>query len=242
MEWQDRGILLGVRKHGESAAILSVLTAARGLHAGVLPGGASRARAPELQPGNELSLEWRARLDEHIGTFRTEPARVRAGLMASRGGLLGLNAVCALLLRALPERVPQPEIWASTSALLDRMEGAEGWAADYLRWEMGLLDQMGYGLDLHSCALSGATEGLVWVSPRSGRAVSAAAAGDWATRLLPLPGFLLEGGAADGTAAADAARLTGHFLARAFAAGPGAPEMPEARARLVMALAGGRAG
>lgn len=236
MDWQDSGILLGVRRHGESAAILSLLTAEHGLHAGVLPGGASRARAPELQPGGELSVEWRARLEEHLGTFRAEPLRLRPGLMASRTALLGLNAVCALVLRALPERVPQPEIWAATRALLDRMEGGGGWAGDYLSWELGLLEQMGYGLDLRSCALSGATKGLAFVSPRSGRAVAMDAAGEWAPRLLRLPAFLLGAGAPSGTDSADAARLTGHFLARALANAPGAPELPEARERLVRAL------
>lgn len=235
MEWRDQGALLVVRRHGESAAIIEVFTAEHGRHAGVVRGGASRRMAPVLQPGTQLDLTWRARLDDHLGTFVAEPTRARSGLIAGRRSLAGLNAVCALLSHALPEREPHPALYPATIALLDAMEG-ENWSLQYLNWEVLLLDELGFGLDLASCAVTGATEDLAFVSPRTGRAVSRAAAGDWASRLLPLPPCLC-GSNADKSGIADGLRLTGHFLHRELANPSGARLLPEARARLVALLA-----
>lgn len=234
MEWRDQGALLAVRRHGESAAIIEVFTAEHGRHAGVVRGGASRRMSPVLQPGTQLDLMWRARLDDHLGAFVAEPLRTRAGLMAQRRSLAGLNAVCALLSHALPEREPHPALYPATVALLDSMEG-EGWDLAYLQWEVLLLEELGFGLDLSSCAVSGATNDLAFVSPRTGRAVSRTAAGEWASRLLPLPPCLL-GSPADRNGIADGLRLTGHFLNRELASHRGSRALPEARARLVALL------
>lgn len=235
MDWRDEGVLLSVRPHGETAAIIEVFTAAHGRHAGVVRGGVSRRLAPVLQPGTQLAVDWRARLADHIGSFTVEPVRSRAGAMGDAGRLAALSSVCALLHLALPEREPHPALWADTVAFLDDVEAAPDWAETYLRWELRLLQELGFGLDLAACAVTGVTEGLDFVSPKTGRAVSRAAAGDWADRLLPLPGVLAGAPAAPGDLALGLA-VTGHFLARELAPQLRGQALPEARARLVARL------
>ena len=232
MEWRDEGALLSVRPHGESAAIIEVLTAAHGRHLGVVRGGGSRRMAGVLQPGAQLAVQWHARLDDQLGSFRAEPLHARAALMGNRGALSALNAICALLHLALPERDPHPALYAQTVALLDLLEAGGSWAVPYLLFELRLLDEMGYGLDLTSCALTGVTQDLAYISPRTGRAVARGAAGDWAPRLLPLPRVLT---LHDGPAAevAQGLAVTGHFLSRALTRPDTASPLPEARGRLL---------
>jgi DNA repair protein RecO (recombination protein O) len=186
---------------------------------------------PLLQPGAQLDLTWRARLDEHLGTFAIEPLASRTGLMADRAALAALNAICALLVHSLPEREAHPALYPATLALLDAL-AVPGWGLDYLQWELLLLEELGFGLDLSRCAVTGATGGLAYVSPRTGRAVTAAGAGDLADRLLRLPPCLT-GGPADPEGLAQGLALTGHFLTRELAA---QRPLPEARARLVAVL------
>lgn len=233
MEWRGEGTVIARRPHGETAVIIEVLTEAHGRHAGLVPGGASRRRAAMLQPGARLDLRWRARRDDQLGHFSAEPVRLRAGLLADPLGLAGLNAVCALLILALPERDPHPALVHETEALLDAMEAGGDWAETYLRWEMRLLDEMGFGLDLTRCAVTGAAGGLAYVSPRSGRAVSRQGAGEWADRLLPLPAIL--GGAGDnrGRGLAEGLAITGHFLNARIAGELAGRPLPAARDRLV---------
>ena len=236
MEWRDEGVLLSVRPHGETSAIIEVLTAAHGRHEGVVRGGSSRRTAPILQPGAQLDLTWRARLDEHIGTFAVEPLKSRSSALSDRLALAGLNAVCALLHLALPERLEHAEIYRRTVALLDGLGTASDWAQGYLLWELFLLEDLGYGLDLSSCAVSGSREDLAYVSPRTGRAVARSAAGEWADRLLPLPPCLLGQGTASRQEIVAGLRTTGHFLQRMV--GDHAHRLlPAARARLVALLA-----
>ena len=199
-------------------------------------GGASRKMAASLQPGTGLMLDWRARLDDHIGSFTVEPVRSRAHLLADRLALAGLLAVCAVLHEALPEREPHPELWRRTLALMDVL-GQEGWTTGYVRWELGLLEEIGFGLDLSACAVTGATAGLAYVSPKSGRAVTAAGAGDWADRLLPLPEGLGGGGVLSPQAVLEGVRLTGFFLDRELRPVLHDRPLPEARSRLVDLLA-----
>lgn len=237
MDWRDTGILLATRRHGETSLILDVFTAEHGRHAGVVRGGASRKVAPSLQPGAQLDLTWRARLEDHIGTYRAEPRRSRAAAaMSSRLALAGLNAVTGLLAFCLPERQAQPALYARTARLLDLLGQDEIWPLAYLRWEQALLDEMGFGLDLSACAVTGATEGLSYVSPRTGRAVSKRGAGDWAERLLPLPPCLLGEGAAPDAEVAEALGTTGYFLERHLAPELGEKPLPDARARFVAAF------
>ncbi|OWJ69701.1 DNA repair protein RecO [Haematobacter massiliensis] len=235
MDWQDEGILLAIRPHGESAAIIQVLTAGHGLHAGVVHGGGSRRMAPVLQPGAQLALHWRARLDQHLGSFAVEPLRERAGaLFGDRAALAALASVAALLVYSLPEREPHPALYAATETLLDRLS-TPGWQADYLRWEVTLLAEMGFGLDLGRCAVTGEAEGLAYVSPRTGRAVTRAAAGEWADRLLPRPDVLVAG-PADAAGLTAGLLTTGHFMERWLAEELVGRPLPEARRRLVVLL------
>ncbi|WP_090112342.1 DNA repair protein RecO [Limimaricola pyoseonensis] len=238
MEWREEGALLRVRRHGEGSAIVEVFTRGHGLHAGVIRGGGSRRIAPLLQPGAQLDLTWRARLAEHMGNFTFEPVRSRAAqVMDDRLALAGLNAVAALLVSVLPERDPHAPLYDRTMALLDLLGEDELWPLAYLHWELALLEEMGFALDLSACAVTGATEGLDLVSPKSGRAVSRAGAGEWADRLLPLPPVLRgEGEAGPGDIAA-ALATTGWFIEHRLLPGSGERPLPPARARLVEAIA-----
>jgi DNA repair protein RecO (recombination protein O) len=237
MDWREEGTLLAVRTHGESAAIIEVFTETHGRHAGVVRGGAGRRMSPVLQPGAQLALAWRARLEDHIGAFTVEPVRARApAVMGDRTTLLALSSVCALLAFALPERQAHPRLYHETLAVLDALVAGPGWGAAYLGWERALLGEMGFGLDLERCAVTGVREGLAYVSPRSGRAVSVAGAGEWAARLLPLPPGMLGEAPMSGAELAAALAVTGHFLEHHLAPSVGDRPLPAARTRLVDAL------
>ena len=232
MEWRDQGTLLSVRRHGESSVIADVFTAEHGRHAGVVRGGTSRKIAPILQPGTHLDLTWKARLDAHLGAFTVEPLKSRAvPLMADRLTLAALNAVCALMGFSLPEREPHPDLYRRTEALFDMIGVNPAWPLAYLRWELGLLDEMGFGLDLSSCAVTGEVDDLAYVSPRTGRAVSAEAAGEWVDQLLPLPPALLGHGEGDLGEISDGLKTTGYFLVNRLAMSLGDKTLPGARQR-----------
>ncbi len=225
MEWHAEGILLGTRRHGEQAAILDLFTANHGRHLGVLRGGASRKSAPFLQPGTQVQATWRARLDSHMGVYTVEPMRGRAAhVMHDAVALAGLAAVCALLRFALPERQAHPVLYAHSLAILDGL-GAPKWAQAYVDWEMALLDETGFGLDLGQCAVTGTTEDLAYISPRTGRAVARAAAGIWSHKLLPMPRDVAQG-----------LSVTGHFLTHHLAPALGNKPLPYARDRLAAML------
>ncbi|KCV82175.1 DNA repair protein RecO [Actibacterium atlanticum] len=234
MEWRDQGAVLAVRRHGENAAIVELFTAEHGRHAGVVRGGAGRKLAPILQPGAQLDVTWRARLEDHLGAFTVEPVASRAAqVMDDRTALAGLNAITALLRFALPERENHPLLYSHTMTLLDMLGVADLWPLAYLRWEMSLLEELGFGLDLTRCAVTGDVEDLAYVSPRTGRAVSAEGAGEWADKLFPLPAEML--GAGDGSRENVLAglRITGHFLTTGLAHALGDRPLPEPRARLI---------
>lgn len=238
MDWRDQGILLSSRRHGEASVIIEVFTPERGRHAGVVRGGASRKMAPVLQPGAQLDVEWRARLEDHIGTFRVEPLKSRAWTMGDRMALAGLNAVCALLLFVLPEREAHAELYRKTLILLDLLDQPEIWTLAYLNWELALLEEMGFGLDLRRCAVLGKkANDLSYISPKTGRAVSRAGAGEWADRLLPLPPCLMGHGPASDAEILQGFEVTGHFLKNHLAPQLGNRPLPEARARYVARFA-----
>jgi len=239
MDWRDQGVLLSVRKHGENAAIVEVFTESHGRHLGVVRGGAGRRMSPVLQPGAQLDLTWRARLEEHLGSFAVEPLRSRAAsLLGDPLGLAGLNAVLAMAGFALPEREAAPALYAETLELLDALVEGEGWLPLYLHWEMTLLEGSGFGLDLSSCAVTGSTDDLAFVSPRTGRAVSRAGAGNWIDRLLPLPRGLVQGGPMGMADLKEGLDLTGSFLTRKLAPSLGDRPLPAARQRLLDRLDG----
>lgn len=239
MEWTDAAIILAVRPHGETSAVVDLLTQAQGRYAGLVHGARSRRMRPVLQPGNRVSATWRARLEDHLGTLSVEGDALRAGrLMDDRAMLQGLQAACALARTALPEREPHTAAFVALDALLDGMEATELWPALLVRWEAGLLTDLGYGLDLDRCALTDARDGLTHVSPASGRAVAGAAAeaAPYLDKLLKLPPFLLGSQArvTEGDIAAGLA-LTGHFIERRIL-WPADKQLPEARARLIEIL------
>ncbi|WP_370229128.1 DNA repair protein RecO [Cognatishimia sp.] len=233
MDWRDQGIILSTRKHGETSVILEVFTPAHGRHAGVVRGGVSRKMTPILQPGSQVDLHWRARLEDHIGSFSVEPLRSRTDALSDRLALAGLNAVTALLGFALPDREPHAALYARTEPLLDLLGHSELWPLAYLRWEMTLLEDLGYGLDLESCAVTGAVDDLVYISPKSGRAVSKAGAGEWADRLLPLPPSLIGAGEGSDQDVLAGLSVTGSFLEQKLARELGTRPVPDARARFV---------
>lgn len=235
MEWSDDAIVLSVRALGESGAIVEALTREHGRHAGLVRGGASRKMKPVLQPGNTLHIGWRARLSEHLGSFTVELARARAGeLMEGREALIGLNAFTATASAAMPEREAHSQVFEAGEILLDAMmdDGIDHWGPLFVRWEAGLLDALGFGLDLTHCASTGQTDDLIYVSPRSGRAVSRAAGAIYKERLFALPAFLLGTQAAVmRTDIAAGLKLTGHFLQDRVLE-PHGKAMPAARLRL----------
>ena len=238
MDWRDEGALLSVRPHGETSAIIEVFTARHGRHAGVVRGGTSRKLAPALQPGAQLDVTWRARLDAHLGSYAVELRQSRtAQVMGDRLALSGLSAALALMSFALPEREPHAAFYDRSMALLDMIGTNPVWPLAYLRWELALLDEMGFGLDLSACAATGAVDDLAFVSPRTGRAVSRAGAGEWADRLLPLPPALLGRGTGAPDDVTEGLRTTGHFLKARLAPALGDRPLPEARQRFVDLLA-----
>ncbi|HEV2363967.1 MAG TPA: DNA repair protein RecO [Caulobacteraceae bacterium] len=238
MEFEDEAIVLAARAYGETGAIVEVLTRSQGKWAAHVAGGASRRLKPVLQPGVRGLFRYRARLADQLGSGGLEPAgEGPAALFDDADALAGLEAASAVLAAALPEREPHPGVYLAFEQLLFAFADAAVWPAVFVRFEAGLLAELGFALDLSRCAVTGASEDLSFVSPRTGRAVSAAAAGRWAERLLPLPRFLLS--AQESLAPGDVAaglRLTGHFLETVVFAAMHKP-LPPARRRLGERLA-----
>jgi DNA repair protein RecO (recombination protein O) len=217
MEWQDEGLVLSARRHGERDAIVEVMTAGHGRHLGLVRGGRSPRQAPVLQPGNRVALTWRARLEEHLGQFTAETLQSRAGLVLA--DQLGLHAVThlGLLLRLLPERDPHPDVYSAADGLMGLLARPDLFAPAFVRFELLILAELGFGIDLAACALTGGTADLAYVSPKTGRAVSREAGAPWAEKLLALPNFLRAGAPlqSEPVAAVEAGfRLAGHFLDR----------------------------
>jgi len=235
MEWADEGVVLGVKRHGESSAILEAMTPRHGRHLGLVLGGRSRKQRPVLQPGNSVALVWRARLEEQLGNFLPEGTILRAGrLMESAAALNGLGLLAAHL-RLLPERDPHPVLYEALVDIVDGLDVPVTAAASMVRFEQLLLAELGFGLDLASCAATGIVDDLVYVSPKSGRAVSAEAGLPYRDQLLPLPGFLIRVGpenAPGPDALAAGFRLTGFFLLRHLYEARG-QSLPDARSRFV---------
>lgn len=233
MEWQGDGLILSVRRHGETSAIVDVLTRERGRHSGLVRGGRSRTQRPVLQAGNLVHLVWRARLEDHLGMFTADPHRmIVAGIIDNMARLAAVTTITTLA-SLLPEREPHPRIYDASLLLLDHLDDDAIWPALLVRWELGLLDELGFGLDLEKCAMSGVRNGLAFVSPRTGKAVTAEAGEQWKDKLLRLPGFIPGAGGAPGRDdVADGLELTGHFLAR-HVFEPRGLAAPEQRSRIV---------
>ena len=237
MEWTEEGIVLTARAHGESSAILELFTRGRGRHLGLVRGGRSRRLRSVLQPGNTVNATWRARLDEHLGNYTLEPMQMRAAVaMDEPLRLAGLATITAMA-QLIPEREVHERLFDAFVIVLDALENAEIWPALLVRWELGLLDELGFGIDLSECAATGVREDLIWVSPKSGRAVSRGAGLPYADKLLALPAFLNSGTRleASRTDLVAGFALTGYFLDRHVFSARGL-RFPEARERLVAML------
>jgi DNA repair protein RecO (recombination protein O) len=237
MEWHDEGIVLSARKHGETSTILEVMTRSHGRHLGLVRGGRSRKQQPVLQPGNLLSLTWRARLDEHLGTFLAEPLAFNAArLLDNACAVYGLLTLAAHL-RLLPERDPHAALYETLAIIIDHLGDPREAAELVARFELLVLEELGFGLDLTRCAATGSADDLAYVSPKTGRAVSREAGRPWQDVMLPLPAFLQRDAreAADLAGVEAAFRLTGYFLTR-HVYEPRALAAPEARAAFVGAV------
>lgn len=237
MQWSDEGVILSVRPHGETGAVLELFTRGHGRHLGLVHGGRSRRLRPVLQTGNHLDVTWKARLADHLGHFGVELRKgYAAAVMEDASALAALTSMVALA-RLLPERDPHPNLYEVTLFVLGFLDEPQVWPALVVRWELALLEELGFGLDLASCAATGTTADLVYVSPKSGRAVSGEAGEPYKDRLLALPAFLR--GRATGPVTEEDVRagfaLTGHFLdARVLR--PREIPMPDARGRLLSYL------
>ena len=242
MQWNDEGLILSVRPHGETAAIVEILTAQHGRFAGLVHGGRSRRLRPVLQTGNHVDVTWKARLADQLGHMTLELRRGYAAEAMADALALSALSTLATMARMLPERDPHPSLYEVGMFVLSFLDDPSVWPALYVRWEMALLDELGYGMDLSQCAATGANDRLVYVSPRSGRAVSESAGEPYKDRLLPLPAFLRDGNASGGVTTKDlkdAFALTGHFLeARVLA--PTGQTMPDVRARMIELMTRGK--
>lgn len=239
MQWTDDGLVLGARRHGETSVILELMTPEHGRHLGLVHGGRSRRMQPVLQPGNRVRATWRARLDEALGSFAVEPLDLAASRLIGSGlALYGIGHVAGLL-RLLPERDPHPTLYAAAGILVTHLHDREIAPALMVRFELEILSELGFGLDLGTCAATGENDALIYVSPRSGRAVSASAGEPYRARLLALPAFLRDraDGLRDGRVpneadVRDGFTLTGYFLDQHIW-GPRAIPAPEERTRFV---------
>jgi DNA repair protein RecO (recombination protein O) len=230
MEWHDEGLVLGCRKHGETSVILEVMTKNHGRTLGLVRGGRSRIQQPTLQPGNRVELTWRARLEDHLGMITVEPVSMRAAsLMETQSGVLGIQLLAAHL-RLLPEREALPRVFDAVDSMIAHLPEALDAAELIVQFEIALLRELGFGMDLAKCAMTGASEGLTFVSPKTGRAVTKEAGEPWAAKLLPLPAFLRAGAnmRPDPEMLSQAFALTSHFLSRNVYE-PRGLEMPHAR-------------
>ena len=220
-EWTDDGLILSIRPHGERNAVISLFTEENGRHAGLVHAYDASSKRGTVQIGNMVQAKWRARLIEQLGTYQLELIKnLSAVFLDDAVKLAGLSSCCAILDVSLPERDANVSVWRATTALIEIISLAdhlEDWLGFYIKWEMNLLEQLGFGLDLHSCAVSGLTDTLIYVSPRSGRAVHQNHAGDYADRLLRLPSFLQSEkitASVSKTALWDGLTLTGYFVSR----------------------------
>ena len=237
MEWTSEGVIVSVRKYGENSVIIDTLTPEHGRHLGVVRGGASRKMSATIQPGSQVKLEWRARLEEHLGNFRVEQLESRSDMFDDRLRLAALSSICSIVTFSFPERMPVTELYNSTLNLMDTLNTDGDWTPLYALWELQVLEEMGYGLDLTSCAVTNVTQDLIYVSPKSGRAVSRKAAGEWKERLLPLPSFLRNKfETANHEDILNSLKTTGHFLSSWLATSLGERKLPEARNRLISRL------
>lgn len=235
----DEAIVLSARPHGENGAIVTLLTPERGRHAGLVSGGQGHTSQPILQPGNCIKARWRARLLDHLGNYSCDLLKSHAAPLLDHPEILAIIAsACVVTEASLPERQPMPGVYASLATLFS-INDPELWGPAYVKWEIGLLQSLGYGMDLTQCAANGTADNLAYVSPRTGRAVSIDAGKPYHEKLFPLPSFLIGAGSWEAADILQGLELTGHFLSRHVFAHPHsrlliaqAGDLPQARQRL----------
>jgi DNA repair protein RecO (recombination protein O) len=240
MHWTDTAIILSARKHGETSAVVRLFARNHGLAAGIVRGAHSKSNRGIIQPGNIVSCTWQARLAEHMGSFKCELLEAGAALiMQDAARLAALTSACAVLETSLPERHPYAKLYGAFREFLDVLKDGKNWEENYVRLELELLAEAGFGLDLSACAASGTSEDLIYVSPKSGRAVSKEAGEPYKEKLLGLPQFLLfparTGGEYNTDEILAGLRLTGYFL-DSWLLSPHNRKLPAARTRLLEIL------
>jgi DNA repair protein RecO (recombination protein O) len=236
MQWVDEGIVLGVKRHGEGSAIVELMTRAHGRHLGLVRGGTGSRLRPILQPGNSVAATWRARLDEHLGNYTVEGTRLRAAaFLGAAHAVYGVTHLAALT-RLLPERDPHADVYTVLEGILEHLDEPERAGVLVVRFELMMLAELGFGLDLAQCVVTGGTDDLIYVSPKSGRAVSRAAGEAWQDKLLRLPRFLTgDEEKPPATDIADGFEITGFFLARHLF-DPRGLAVPDARRQFIAAI------
>ena len=237
MQWSDEAIVLSVRPHGETAAVVELWTRNHGRHLGLVHGGRSRKLRPILQTGNHVDATWKARLSDHLGHVALELRRGFAAEAMDNAAQLSALSTLTTLTRLLPERDPHPNLYEITLFVLGFLDDVTVWPALLVRWELALLEELGFGLDLSQCASTGSNDQLIYVSPKSGRAVSASAGEPYRDRMLTLPAFLTKqrAGVVTTEDVREGLLLTGHFLETRVLF-PRGEILPEARARIMTHL------
>ncbi len=236
MEWRDKGILLATRPFGETSLIIDVFTPGHGKSSGVVRGGQSKKLKPILQIGAQIDLTWKARLEEHLGSFQVELIRSRtANVMNDRLLLAGMLSSATLINRFFPTGQVYKEFYESSENLFDLLQFPDIWTLGYFKWELEFLETLGFGLDLEKCAVTGSTEDLKFISPKSGRAVSKAAAGDWSSKLLPFP-IAASGQVNSLEDVLDGLKVSQFFLEKKVLVTFGMEHLPSARSRFISAL------
>ena len=236
MEWRDRGILLSTKEFGETSLIIDVFTPNHGKSSGVVRGGQSKKLKPILQIGAQLDLTWKARLEEHLGSFQVELIRSRTAYVINNRLLLaGMLSSASLINKFFPTGQVYPEFYESSEKLFDLLQFPDIWTLGYFKWELEFMETLGFGLDLKKCAVTGSTEDLKFISPKSGRAVSQAAAGEWSSKLLPFP--VAESGQVNSfNDILDGLKVTQFFLEKKVLAAFGMNTLPKARSRFISSL------
>ena len=236
MEWRDKGILLATRPFGETSLIIDVFTSDHGKSSGVVRGGQSKKLKPILQIGAQLDLTWKARLEEHLGSFQVELIRSRtANVMNDRLLLAGMLSSATLINRFFPAGQVYKDFYESSENLFDLLQFSDIWTLGYFKWELEFLETLGFGLDLEKCAVTGSTEDLKFISPKSGRAVSQAAAGDWSSKLLPFP-VAASGQVNSLEDVLDGLKVLQFFLEKKVLVAFGMEQLPAARSRFISSL------
>ena len=236
MEWRDKGILLATRPFGETSLIIDVFTPDHGKSSGVVRGGQSKKLKPILQIGAQIDLTWKARLEEHLGSFQVELIRSRtANVMNDRLLLAGMLSSATLINRFFPLGQVYKEFYESSETLFDLLQFSDIWTLGYFKWELEFLETLGFGLDLGKCAVTGSTEDLKFISPKSGRAVSQAAAGDWSSKLLPFP-VAASGQVNSLEDILDGLKVLQFFLEKKVLVAFGMEQLPAARSRFISSL------